>query len=391
MIQRPLPRTPTSSPSAATGTMPLAGWCSTACTTSRTFRYFDAHQRATLEALCARVIPQAHRPPRSAGADRALDRPALLPATPSRASASTTCLRTSVAWDWGLEGLDQTAQALLRRRLRRAGRRRGRTQVLEAIRAGDPPGEVWQRLPARRWWIYVALRQITGVYYAHPYAWDEIGFGGPAYPRGYFALELTARPEPWEAREAPPDARGSAAMKLHVHLSSDWVLDTEMREYPASEEVDFCIIGTGAGGGVLAQRLARYGFSVVALEAGAWHDTEHDMVSDEAGSARLYWNDLRITGGTEPAGARREQLRPGRRRQHHPLRRRSARASTRPTSACARSTAWPPTGRSPTTSSSRTTRRWSGSTPSPARPATRGASRTATRTRRSRRARPARS
>ena len=89
-------------------------------------------------------------------------------------------------------------------------------------------------------------------------------------------------------------------MKLHVHLSSDWILDTEMREYRPRETVDFCIVGTGAGGGVLAQRLARAGFSVVALEAGQWHDSERDMVSDEAGSARLYWNDLRITGGADP-------------------------------------------------------------------------------------------
>ncbi len=89
-------------------------------------------------------------------------------------------------------------------------------------------------------------------------------------------------------------------MRLHVHLSSDWILDTEMREYLPQETVDFCIVGTGAGGGVLAQRLAAYGFSVVALEAGDWHDSETDMVSDEAGSTRLYWNDLRLTGGTEP-------------------------------------------------------------------------------------------
>ena len=89
-------------------------------------------------------------------------------------------------------------------------------------------------------------------------------------------------------------------MKLHVHLSSNWVLDAEMREYRPSEPVDFCIVGTGAGGGVLAQRLARFGFSVVALEAGPWHDTERDMVSDEAGSAPLFWNDLRITGGENP-------------------------------------------------------------------------------------------
>jgi choline dehydrogenase-like flavoprotein len=89
-------------------------------------------------------------------------------------------------------------------------------------------------------------------------------------------------------------------MRVQVNLSPDWLLDTEMREYRPSEEVDFCIVGTGAGGGVLAQRLAAYGFSVVCLEAGKWHDSEKDMVSDEAGSHPLYWNDLRITGGTEP-------------------------------------------------------------------------------------------
>ncbi|HEX2988878.1 MAG TPA: GMC family oxidoreductase [Chloroflexota bacterium] len=89
-------------------------------------------------------------------------------------------------------------------------------------------------------------------------------------------------------------------MRLHVHLSSDWILDTEMREHRPDEEVDFCIVGTGAGGGVMAQRLARYGFSVVALEAGEWHDTETGMVSDEAGSGQLYWTDLRISGGEEP-------------------------------------------------------------------------------------------
>lgn len=89
-------------------------------------------------------------------------------------------------------------------------------------------------------------------------------------------------------------------MRLHVNLSPNWLLDAEMREYPTDEPVDFCIVGTGAGGGVLAQRLARYGFSVVCLEAGQWMDSEDDMVSDESGARPLYWNDLRITGGNEP-------------------------------------------------------------------------------------------
>jgi choline dehydrogenase-like flavoprotein len=89
-------------------------------------------------------------------------------------------------------------------------------------------------------------------------------------------------------------------MRLQINLSPDWLLDAEMREYPLDEAVDFCIVGTGAGGGVLAQRLASYGFSVVCLEAGEWLDSEHDMVSDEAGSSALYWNDVRISGGDEP-------------------------------------------------------------------------------------------
>lgn len=89
-------------------------------------------------------------------------------------------------------------------------------------------------------------------------------------------------------------------MRLRINLSPDWVLDTEMKEYRPSEAVDFCIIGTGAGGGVLAQRLARDGFSVVCLEAGQWADSENDMVSDEKGARPLYWTDPRISGGDEP-------------------------------------------------------------------------------------------
>ncbi|MGC1659959.1 MAG: hypothetical protein WA737_08075, partial [Candidatus Acidiferrales bacterium] len=73
-----------------------------------------------------------------------------------------------------------------------------------------------------------------------------------------------------------------------------------MRRYRNVQQVDYCIIGVGSAGGVLLQRLARAGFSVVGLEAGPFWDTERDWVSDEAGSHRLYWNELRITGGEDP-------------------------------------------------------------------------------------------
>jgi len=32
------------------------------------------------------------------------------------------------------------------------------------------------------------MRAILAAFYSHPWAWNEIGFGGPAYPRGYIRL-----------------------------------------------------------------------------------------------------------------------------------------------------------------------------------------------------------
>src|ERR687888_6167 len=56
----------------------------------------------------------------------------------------------------------------------------------------------------------------------------------------------------------------------------------------------------GAGGATLAQRLARKGWRVVIVEKGPLWDPDRDWVSDEKGSAGLYWTDNRIVGGTDP-------------------------------------------------------------------------------------------
>ncbi len=77
-------------------------------------------------------------------------------------------------------------------------------------------------------------------------------------------------------------------------------LKTPMRHYRESEEVDVCIVGVGSAGGVLLQRLSRAGLRVVGIESGPFWDVERDWVSDEAGSHKLYWNDLRITAGANP-------------------------------------------------------------------------------------------
>ena len=73
-----------------------------------------------------------------------------------------------------------------------------------------------------------------------------------------------------------------------------------MREYRDDELVDFVIVGTGAGGGTLACRLAEEGFSVVALDAGPYSRPLEDFASDGSEQTKLYWTDDRIVDGENP-------------------------------------------------------------------------------------------
>jgi choline dehydrogenase-like flavoprotein len=73
-----------------------------------------------------------------------------------------------------------------------------------------------------------------------------------------------------------------------------------MRRFRDEDEVDLLIVGCGAGGAVLAQRLARAGWRIAVLERGPFWDPDEDWVSDEEGSHHLYWTDKRIVGGEDP-------------------------------------------------------------------------------------------
>ena len=53
------------------------------------------------------------------------------------------------------------------------------------------------------------VRDIVLAYYAHPTAWSEIGWGGPASPRGYVRLDFDER-DPWEAAEVKDDDEAAA-------------------------------------------------------------------------------------------------------------------------------------------------------------------------------------
>lgn len=88
--------------------------------------------------------------------------------------------------------------------------------ILKSIHDGKKLAapEIWNRMSIDRYW-QLLVGDCVGAYYAHPWAWDEIGYGGPAYPRAYTRLE-GGMPEPWEVDErrydwvAPPDSISDA-------------------------------------------------------------------------------------------------------------------------------------------------------------------------------------
>ncbi len=81
---------------------------------------------------------------------------------------------------------------------------------LKRLQTGEVDKARWSGLDPQRFFSGVLLKAIVGVYYAFPQAWNEVGFGGPASPRGYVRIGLNER-DPWEAREAKPSAKRGGA------------------------------------------------------------------------------------------------------------------------------------------------------------------------------------
>ncbi len=64
-------------------------------------------------------------------------------------------------------------------------------------------GGTWETMNVGRAWK-VVMRYVAQAFYSHPWAWNEIGFGGPAYPRGdaAFGSPHLGERESWEAKES---------------------------------------------------------------------------------------------------------------------------------------------------------------------------------------------
>jgi hypothetical protein len=124
------------------------------------------------------------------------------------------------AWRRSLKGVDDDAEASHHMRFCDLSVP-AQKDLLEQIRTADR----WHGLPGKRVWS-LWMRYACAAFYSHPWAWNEIGFPGPAYPRGYANLGLDRR-EHWEVQEVearnpvPWAERVEAARRRHGFSSED--------------------------------------------------------------------------------------------------------------------------------------------------------------------------
>jgi hypothetical protein len=100
-------------------------------------------------------------------------------------------------WRLVLRGLDHAARSEHDAKSFAAAGGEAREAIVEAFSKGQLAGGPWDQLNVTRAWSVVMRAALDG-FYSHPWAWNEIGFGGPAYPRGFMRLGPTGVREPFE-------------------------------------------------------------------------------------------------------------------------------------------------------------------------------------------------
>jgi hypothetical protein len=159
--------------------------------------FLTAEEFETLTALAGRIVPQpASRPPIPVAA--LVDRKLL--AGERDGYRIPTMPQDGQAWRHGLAALDAESRHAFGDRFARLPEVE-QNALLRRAEAGELTLPDWGEMPAAEFFKRRLLRDVVQAYYAHPAAWSQIGWGGPASPRGYVRLGLNDR-DPWEPQEA---------------------------------------------------------------------------------------------------------------------------------------------------------------------------------------------
>ncbi|TSD99473.1 gluconate 2-dehydrogenase subunit 3 family protein [Skermania sp. ID1734] len=100
-------------------------------------------------------------------------------------------------WRLTLRGLDETARESDAATFADAPDE-VREDIIDRFAHAKLSGGTWEQLNVSRAWS-VCMRMVLSAFYSHPWAWNEIGFGGPAYPRGFMRMGGLGVLEPYES------------------------------------------------------------------------------------------------------------------------------------------------------------------------------------------------
>ena len=116
-------------------------------------------------------------------------------------------------WRLTLAGLDHTAAEWHGKEAFALCEPADRSAIVDGLAAGRLSSGPWEALNVGRAWS-VCTRMMLEAFYSHPWAWNEIGFGGPAYPQGYMRLGPTGTLEPNERAGATDEDPERATNEL---------------------------------------------------------------------------------------------------------------------------------------------------------------------------------
>jgi len=162
--------------------------------------FFTEEEWLTIGAVCSRIVPQSVARPRPVPLAAMIDQKLFAGHGDGYRYAELPPIRE--AWRRGLAALDAEAQSRHHRRFHDLAPLE-QDAILTAVQDGSVREPAWRDLPPRSFFTKRVLHDIVAAYYSHPTSWNEIGFGGPASPRGYVRMNFDRR-DPWEASEAKP-------------------------------------------------------------------------------------------------------------------------------------------------------------------------------------------
>jgi hypothetical protein len=164
-------------------------------------RFFTPAEQAAAIALCDRLLDQPG--PGSSSFEQYV--PVVHMIDTRLAEAQTDGWRyqdmpeDGQAWRDSLAALDEDATARFGRVFASCSLEQ-QSSVIQAVQ--DQGSDAWHGMPAAHVWS-LWTRYACTAFYAHPSAWSEIGFPGPAYPRGYKNPGVNRR-ESFEVRDTRP-------------------------------------------------------------------------------------------------------------------------------------------------------------------------------------------